>query len=77
MDSPLTTAGNDRVCVFDPLTALMAHYSDAAEVSAKAKREEPKTVEEQLKARIIDGNKTGIERFLAKAMRVWCGLHNH
>src|SRR4029077_316558 len=33
---------------FDPLTALMAHYAAATEISAKAEREEPKTVEEAL-----------------------------
>jgi len=49
----------------------MAHYSQAAEISAKAKREEPKTVEEQLKARIIDGNKQGIEKQLDEAMKKW------
>ena len=54
---------------FDPLTEIMAHYAETTEVSAKAKREEPKTVEEQLKNRIIDGNKQGIDKLLDEAMR--------
>ena len=54
---------------FDPLTELMAHYSNTTEVSASAKREEPKTVEEQLKHRIIDGNKQGVEKLLDEAMK--------
>src|SRR4029077_15978744 len=62
---------DERKPGFDPLTELMAYYSNAAEVSAKAKREEPKTVEEQLKARIIDGNKQGIEERLDEAMKKW------
>ena len=54
---------------FDPLTAFMAHYADAKEIAGAAKREEPKTAEEQLKKRIIDGNKQGIERLLDEAMK--------
>ena len=54
---------------FDPLTALMAHYEQAKEIAARAQKEEPKTVEEKLKARIIDGNKQGIEPLLDEAMK--------
>jgi 5-methyltetrahydrofolate--homocysteine methyltransferase len=54
---------------FDPLTALMAHYADAKEVSARAKKEEPTTPEEKLKARIVDGNKQGIEPILDEALK--------
>jgi 5-methyltetrahydrofolate--homocysteine methyltransferase len=62
---------DERRAGFDPLTALMAHYSQAAEISASAKREEPKTLEERLKARIIDGNKQGIEKLLEDALKKW------
>lgn len=54
---------------FDPLTELMAHYSNVTEISAKAKKEEPATVEGKLKARIIDGNKQGIDKLLDEAMK--------
>lgn len=54
---------------FDPLTALMAHYAETKEVSARAAKEEPKTVEDKLKARIIDGNKQGIEIILDEALK--------
>jgi 5-methyltetrahydrofolate--homocysteine methyltransferase len=60
---------DERKPGFDPLTALMAHYSDASEISARAAQEEPKTVEEKLKKRIIDGNKQGIEKLLDEAMK--------
>ena len=63
------TGGEGRYVTFDPLTALMAHYSEASEISARAEREEPKTVEERLKRRIIDGHKQGIEKPLDEAMK--------
>jgi 5-methyltetrahydrofolate--homocysteine methyltransferase len=47
----------------------MAHYEAAKEISSRAQKEEPKTVEEKLKARIIDGNKQGIETLLDEAMK--------
>jgi 5-methyltetrahydrofolate--homocysteine methyltransferase len=53
---------------FDPLTALMAHYAEAKEISARQKKEEPKTIEGKLKQRIIDGNKQNIEPLLDEAM---------
>ncbi len=56
---------------FDPLTALMAHYAETSEISAKANKEEPKTIEEHLKVRIIDGNKQGLEGLLDEAMKKW------
>ncbi len=56
---------------FDPLTALMAHYAETAEVSSGAKREEAKTIEEKLKNRIIDGNKQNIETLLDEALKTY------
>jgi len=53
---------------FDPLTEFMAHYADVKEVSARAKREEPTTIEGKLKGRIVDGNKQGIEVLLDEAL---------
>jgi 5-methyltetrahydrofolate--homocysteine methyltransferase len=46
----------DGNCIYDPLTEFMAHYANAKTVSGTVK-EEPKTVEENLKQRIINGNK--------------------
>lgn len=54
---------------FDPLTTLMAHYAQASEISTTPKKETPKTVEDQLKQRIIDGNKQDIEKWLEEAMK--------
>jgi 5-methyltetrahydrofolate--homocysteine methyltransferase len=54
---------------FDPLTTLMAYYSEATEIRSGAQREEPKTIEEKLKHRIIDGNKQGIESLLDEALQ--------
>ena len=60
---------DERKPGFDPLTAFMAHYEQAKEISSGSQKEEPKTVEEKLKARIIDGNKQGIEALLEEAMK--------
>ncbi len=54
---------------FDPLTALMAHFEAAKEIRSGTQREAPKTPEEGLKQRIIDGNKQGIEPLLDDAMK--------
>ena len=62
---------DERKPGFDPLTELMAHYSESSEIASKAKQEEPKTVEEALKRRIIDGNKQAIEKLLDEAMKKW------
>lgn len=54
---------------FDPLTELMSHYSETTEIYGKTKTEEPKSVEEKLKQRIIDGNKQDINTLLDDAMK--------
>jgi cobalamin-dependent methionine synthase I len=45
----------------------MAYYADAKSTSGPI-REEPKTVEENLKQRIINGNKQNIEIVLEEAL---------
>ena len=60
---------DERKPGFDPLTALMAYYEQASEVSARAEKVEPKTLDEKLKGRIVDGNKQGIELLLDEAMK--------
>jgi 5-methyltetrahydrofolate--homocysteine methyltransferase len=54
---------------FDPLTALMAHYANTKEITARAQKEEPTTTEGKIKQRIIDGNKQGIEALLEEALK--------
>jgi 5-methyltetrahydrofolate--homocysteine methyltransferase len=53
----------------DPLKEIIAYYAEAAEVSAQAERQEPKSLEEKLKARIIDGSKEGLEGLLSEALK--------
>jgi 5-methyltetrahydrofolate--homocysteine methyltransferase len=60
---------DERKPGFDPLTALMAYYEQASEISARAEKVEPKTLDDKLKGRIIDGNKQGIEPLLDEAMK--------
>jgi cobalamin-dependent methionine synthase I len=57
-----------RKLLFDPLTELMAHYADT---KAEKKEQTPlaATVEERLKARIIDGNRAGLQADLDEALR--------
>jgi 5-methyltetrahydrofolate--homocysteine methyltransferase len=54
---------------YDPLQALLALFPEGSEAPKEA-REAPKTVEERLKARIIDGNRNGLEADLDEALDV-------
>jgi 5-methyltetrahydrofolate--homocysteine methyltransferase len=59
--------GENRRCVYDPLTELMAHYAgqkSAERVKTGARGE---SVAERLKNRIIDGNKVGLSADLDEA----------
>src|SRR6185436_2144406 len=47
----------DGTCTYDPLKEFMAYYADAKSEAGPAVVEEPKTIEENLKQRIINGNK--------------------
>jgi 5-methyltetrahydrofolate--homocysteine methyltransferase len=67
MDPGLRPAGKTSK-TFDPLTELMAHYAEASEITV-AKKEEPKTIEERLKSRIVDGNKQGLDLLLTEALK--------
>ncbi len=58
---------------YDPLHAFIALFADrkAAEAVKKAR---PETIEEQLKQRIVDGDKQGLEADLEKAMETYAPL---
>src|SRR5262249_13101449 len=58
---------------FDPLTEFMAYYADAKTEVASAQAE-PATVEENLKQRIINGNKQNIEKVLEQALQKYPAL---
>lgn len=64
----------DGHCTYDPLHKFMAHYADAKATAGPAKKEKPKTIEEDLEQRIIDGNKQGIEPVLDQAMKKYPAL---
>ncbi|WP_142847452.1 methionine synthase [Telmatospirillum sp. J64-1] len=53
---------------YDPLQAFIALFEDRKAEAAAAKAR-PETVEERLKLRIVDGDRTGIEEDLAEAMQ--------
>ncbi len=57
----------DRV-TFDPLTEFMSHYAGQKKIAAPAVRQSTQTVEERLKARIIDGNRAGMDQDLTEAL---------
>lgn len=63
----------DGVCIYDPLKEFMAYYADAKSTSGPVK-EEPKTVEENLKQRIINGNKQNIDPILQEALKKYSAL---
>ncbi|MFN0118698.1 MAG: methionine synthase [Elusimicrobiota bacterium] len=65
---------SDGTCVFDPLKEFMAYYAGAKDETSVSKKVEPKTVEENLKQRIIDGNKQHIEKVLEEALGKYSAL---
>jgi 5-methyltetrahydrofolate--homocysteine methyltransferase len=64
----------DGTVTYDPLTEFMAYYANAKEGAAVKEQEEPKTVEENLKQRIINGNKQNIDKVLEEAMKKYSAL---
>ena len=61
--------GASRVCVYDPLSELMAYYAgrktEVPSLASVAARE----IEERLKSRIIDGNKSGLQADLDEGLK--------
>ncbi|MCG3203869.1 MAG: Methionine synthase [Elusimicrobia bacterium] len=61
--------GPDGTVIYDPLHEFMAIYANAKTPSDLPVQEQPKSVEENLKQRIINGNKQNIEKILAEALK--------
>lgn len=70
---PLPEETKTRRCVHDPLKEFMAHYA-MAESTVPARATEARTIEERLKARIIDGNAIGLSADLDEAMTQYTPL---
>ncbi len=67
--------GNNKKIIYDPLTELMEYYSAfKPEKKDKAAAEVPKTIEEILKGRIIEGDKTGISDDLDEALKNYSAI---
>ena len=67
----MTQSNKTLKVTYDPLTELMAHYAQQkGEKKEKAAR--AGTVEEQLKNRIIDGDKVGLQADLDEIGRASC-----
>ncbi|MBR9976881.1 MAG: B12-binding domain-containing protein [Bacteroidetes bacterium] len=56
-------------CVYDPLIAFMDHFTDASQATQVTRDTSGLTVEEQLKRRIIDGDRIGLDSDIALALR--------
>jgi 5-methyltetrahydrofolate--homocysteine methyltransferase len=56
-------------CVYDPLMEMLAYYeANSATTVEKKKRELPEAIEDRLKARIVNGEKTDLEADLKAAL---------
>jgi 5-methyltetrahydrofolate--homocysteine methyltransferase len=62
-------------CTYDPLTELMAYYADKKTDAKAEKKERAGTIEEILKNRIIDGDRTGVSTDLDEALKKYTPLH--
>jgi 5-methyltetrahydrofolate--homocysteine methyltransferase len=61
-------------CTYDPLTELMAYYADGKGEIRKVQDTDNFTIEENLKNRIIDGDKIGVEKDLTSALKKYSAL---
>lgn len=60
---------DERTANYDPLFVLLDYYkSQTASSGTASKSSESKEIEEVLKQRVIDGNRVGLEKDLAKAL---------
>ncbi|HEY9719643.1 MAG TPA: methionine synthase, partial [Trichormus sp.] len=63
---------DERTPDYDPLFKLLEFYqAKTASGADRNEAEEPKTIEDKLKIRIIDGNRVGLEKDLAAAMETY------
>lgn len=66
---------DNRECVYDPLMELLAYYeSNDASTIEKKKKELPEQIEERLKYRIVNGEKTGLDADLTEALQRYSAL---
>ena len=61
--------GDNRKCIFDPLTELMSYYAGQKQEVSKKQGVKGDTAEERLKNRIIEGDKVGLQRDLDDALQ--------
>ena len=64
----------DRRCIYDPLTELMAAFAGEKREAKQETAGEPKTIEERLKNRIIEGNKVGLQTDLDEGLKRYQAL---
>jgi 5-methyltetrahydrofolate--homocysteine methyltransferase len=66
----------DGKCISDPLMDMLAYYeANEASTVEKKKKELPTQVEERLKYRIVNGEKTDLEKDLAEALQRYPALN--
>jgi 5-methyltetrahydrofolate--homocysteine methyltransferase len=61
--------GDNRKCIFDPLTELMSYYAGQKGEASKKHAIKGDTAEERLKNRIIEGDKVGLQKDLEDALQ--------
>lgn len=62
-------------CVYDPLMEILAYYeANSATTIEKKKRELPEAIEDRLKARIVNGEKTDLEADIQAALARYAPL---
>lgn len=65
----------DGTVMYDPLHALMAYFEENSGTAVEKKKKElPEQVEERLKYRIINGEKTGLDADLQEALKTYSAL---
>jgi cobalamin-dependent methionine synthase I len=65
---------NNLKCVYDPLAEMMAYYADAKTAKRAATDTTNLSIEDKLKARIVDGEKLGLEADLKAALEKYPAL---
>jgi len=66
--------GSSRACIYDPLTELMAYYSERKPDIEARRGVKGETVEERLKNHIIDGDRAGLQADLDQALKRYKAL---
>ncbi len=66
--------GNERRCVFDPLTEFIHFYSNSKTEKVSEEQTIQLPVEERLKRRIVEGNSVGLQAELDEALKTYSPL---